>query len=85
MTQINFEEYLKNQSYQEDADRMNMIYKTMQKGNDCDYAQFLQESNVITKKEYDTLILMINSKDPEDYEVAKSTLYNLNNKNNEST
>lgn len=94
MTRINFKEYWKNQSYQEDIDKqftlvtgsggMNMVYVILQKENDKDYAQFLQTSNVITKEEYDTLILMINSKDPEDYEVAKSVLYNLNNKNNES-
>lgn len=90
MTQTNNKSSYFNQSYQETTDRlftihtglqgMEMIHSAIQKANDKDHALFLMERKEISKEEYDNIIAMISSSDPENYEVAKAILYNLKTK-----
>lgn len=89
MTQTKLEQHW-NQSYQKSTDRqftimtgskgLESVQNAIQKANDKDQALFLMEQKEISKEEYDSIIEMISSSDPENYEVAKAILYNLKTK-----
>jgi len=52
----------------------NTMITIMERNNNSDFADFLQEKNVITQDECNTFKAMIYSPDPENYEVAKCIL-----------
>lgn len=58
------------------AGGMEMINLEIEKGNDRDFADFLEQNKIITEEERDRLKEMINAS-YEDYAVAKEILYNL--------
>ena len=55
---------------------MEMIDLEIQKGNDRDFADFLEMNKIVTSEERDRLKEMLNGT-YEDYAVAKEILYNL--------
>lgn len=55
---------------------MEMVNLEIEKGNDRDFADFLEQNKIVTAEERDRLKEMINGT-YEDYTVAKEILYNL--------
>jgi hypothetical protein len=50
----------------------------IEKANNKDFAHSLVERKLITGQQKDTIVMMIDSSDPENYEVAKALLEQIN-------
>ena len=57
-----------------DLTQLTKMYEAYEKANNRDYAEFLCTKGVLTEAQKDRVIQMIDSKDCENYEVAKMIL-----------